>query len=61
MGLNNESTHSRNMARDRRSISFDPELLKWVDSHVEGDYHFKDRSHFIEVLIREYRAKIEKA
>ena len=60
MGLNSESKiPSHDMTRVRRSISFDPELLTWVDKTVAEDYHFKDRSHFIEVLIREYKNQIE--
>lgn len=45
--------------RIRRIISFDEALLEWVDKRVESDYHIRDRSHFIEVLIREYKEKIE--
>jgi len=43
------------MPRVRRSISFDENLLNWIDQHVEEKYEYKDRSHFIEVLIRRYR------
>ncbi len=48
------------MPRVHRSISCDPELLEWVDKKVEEYYNFEDRSHFIEILIREYKEKIEK-
>ena len=41
------------MPRIRRSISFDENLLKWIDDQVEGDYRYKDRSHFIEILARQ--------
>jgi len=62
MVLNKEHSETNtDMPRIRRSISFDQDLLEWVDKQVEADYHFKDRSHFIEVLIREYRDRIEKA
>ena len=40
-------------------VSFDIELLEWVDGYLENDFHFMNRSHFIEVLIREYRLKVE--
>jgi len=43
-----------NMARVRRSISFNPELLERIDTYVKEHYEYKDRSHFIEVIVRRY-------
>ena len=48
------------MTRVRRSISFDSELLEEIDKIVKEDYHFKDRSHFIEIAAREYLKGISK-
>lgn len=59
MVLNNESTPIQDMPRVRRSISFEKDLLDWIDKQVEDDYHFKDRSHFIEVVVKEYKDRIE--
>jgi hypothetical protein len=44
-----------NMVRIRRSISFDEELLKWIDKQVNNDYRYKDRSHLIEILARQFQ------
>ena len=49
-----------NMPRERRSLSFDPQLLEKIDKHVEEKYEYKDRSHFFEVLARRYFEKLDK-
>ena len=41
--------------RISRSIAFDVGLLKWVNEHIKKTWTLWDRSHFIEVLIREYK------
>jgi metal-responsive CopG/Arc/MetJ family transcriptional regulator len=48
------------MARERVTISMSPALLKWVDKHIMDHYEYKDRSHFVEVLIRRYKDSLEK-
>jgi len=45
--------------RKRVSVSFDPELLQWVDCQVEKNVEFKDRSHAIEVILTRYKEKVE--
>jgi len=47
------------MTRSRVTISIPSELLEWMDNHVEEKYEYRDRSHFIEVLISRYREKVE--
>jgi len=54
-----DNTRNGDMPRARRSISFDEELLKWIDKTVETDYRYKDRSHLIEVALRELKEKME--
>jgi len=61
MGLNSESEVTKSMVRVRRSISWDPELLAKVDRLIKEDYHFNSRSHFVDVVIREYLTEREKA
>lgn len=46
--------------RVHRSISYDPEQLEWVDKKLEENYHFKDRSHYIEISSENNKEKIEK-
>jgi metal-responsive CopG/Arc/MetJ family transcriptional regulator len=46
--------------RISRSIAFDVGFLKWVDEHIRKTWTLRDRSHFIEVLIREYKERVEK-
>lgn len=48
------------MPRVRLSITLDPDLLEWVNHHVAETYEYKDRSHFVEVLIRRYRDGLAK-
>lgn len=55
----NGNDRDNNMPRVRRSISFDEALLSWIDEKVEEDYRYKDRSHLIEVALRELKEKIE--
>ncbi len=50
----------RGMARAKVTISMDSGLLKWMDKHLMDHYEYKDRSHFIEVLIRRYKDSLEK-
>ena len=49
------------MTRVRTSISLDKELLERVNKYVESNILFKDRSHFIEVMITEYFESLDKA
>jgi len=48
------------MPRARVTITLDEELLKWVNEYLVQHYEFKDRSHFIEVLIHRYKENVEK-
>lgn len=50
-----------NMPKVRTSISLDQELLEWVNQHLENNYIYKDRSHYIEVLIRKDRENLDKS
>ena len=59
--INNAQNRLRSETpRIMRSISFDRDLLAWINLHVETDHRFRDWSHFIEVFMREYRERIEK-
>ena len=51
-------SHNTDNLRKRVSISFDSELLEWLDSQVEKRVEFKDRSHAIEVILTRYKEKI---
>jgi Arc/MetJ-type ribon-helix-helix transcriptional regulator len=42
----------------RISISLDEEILKWIDSRVDG-YRYKDRSHLIQCAIIDLRKSEE--
>lgn len=44
--------------RRRIDITLPPGLIKWIDETVKEDYHFRSRSHFIEVLVERYRKKL---
>jgi len=33
-------------------------LVIWIDEIVKEDYHFRSRSHFIEVLVECYREEL---
>lgn len=54
------SDHNTDNLRKRVSISFNPELLAWLDDQVEETVEFKDRSHAIEVILTRYKEKISK-
>ena len=49
------------MIRVRRSISFDPELLEWINKIVEEKVEYRDRSHLIEIAITRFREETETA
>lgn len=38
------------MAREYVAIRLPPDLLKWIDKHVDGT-RIKNRTHFIEIVL----------
>ena len=46
------------MARARVTISIEEELLEWVDSRT-AERRYKDRSHFIESVLADYRELLQ--
>ena len=57
--LNMVQEENVSMTKIRRSISFDEELLEWIDHYVNTHYEYKDRSHFVEVLVRRFKDNVE--
>ena len=47
------------MPRLRIDLTLPEELIAWVNEHVEAEPKFRSRSHFFEMLVREYRTKLE--
>jgi Arc/MetJ-type ribon-helix-helix transcriptional regulator len=41
------------------TITLNPNTLAWVDAQIEKDFHYADRSHLIEIALREFKEKIE--
>ena len=41
--------------RRRVDITLPVDLVDWIDETVKEDYHFRNRSHFVEVLVERYR------
>ncbi len=44
--------------KEKVSITLDPDTLKWVDERVAADYHYADRSHLIEIAVKEMRERL---
>ena len=50
--------HNTANLRKRVSVSFDSELLEWLNSQVKQRVEFKDRSHAIEVILTWYKNRL---
>lgn len=47
--------------RERKtvSVSLPIKLIEWIDDVVKSDFHYRDRSQFIEICIMERKEKLK--
>lgn len=51
---------SCDLVKKRINISIPEDLIEWIDMEVEENYRFENRSHFLTVLIEEYKKNKER-